>query len=105
MTAWSVVKEPAMARGKVRRTAEKMAMAVAPGGMAAQPAEAASVGALRPVDWATRTAAAAEMAKGTTKVKLAQLRAISWPASGSRPMVPMRKVTIAKMEISTKICA
>jgi hypothetical protein len=43
------------------------------------------------------------MAKGTMKVRLAQLRAISWPASGRRPMVPMRKVTMPKMAISTKI--
>ena len=37
------------------------------------------------------------------KVKLAQLRAISCPESGRGPMVPIRKVTMPKMEISTKI--
>src|ERR1700677_5246512 len=61
MTARSVVKEAAMAWGKSIRTAEKTAMQPAPSRIAAQPAEAASAGALRPVAWATRAEAAAEM--------------------------------------------
>ena len=39
------------------------------------------------------------------KVMLATLRAISWPASGSGPKVPMRYVTAPKIDISTNICA
>src|SRR6201993_3174968 len=103
MTAGSSVKELAMRCGKRKMMAEKQAMAPAPRAMAAHPAEAASPGALRPMAWATRTAAAAESAKETMKVKLAQLRTIAWPARGRRPIVAMRKVAKPKMEISTKI--
>src|ERR1700678_4625207 len=77
ITAWSAVKELAMAWGKSRRTPEKTAMQPAPSRIAAQPADAASAGALRPMAWPTRTAAAAEIAKGTMKVRLGELRAIS----------------------------
>jgi len=47
MTARSAVKVRAMGWGKSRSTAEKTAMQPAPSRMAAQPADAASAGALR----------------------------------------------------------
>ena len=63
-------------------------MKMAPMEMADHPAAPASAGARRPMAWPTRTLAAAEMAKGTIQMMLAQLRAISWPARASGPRVP-----------------
>ncbi len=72
--------------------------------IAVHPAALAPRESARPMAWPTRTLAAVLMPMGTMKVKLAQSRAIWWPASGSAPKVEMMAVTVPKMAISTKIC-
>ena len=94
---------PAIFPGTLTSNADMQDMNPAPNPIAVHPAALAPATSPRPTACPTLTLAAAEIANGTMNVKLTQFSAISCPASGTGPIVPIIAVTAAKIEISTKI--